>query len=54
MGLFEKNIGPVFLKESTSLHDTLNALQQIKDKVVDEQKEELEREIQFLQYGIKG
>lgn len=54
MGLFEKSIGPVFLKESTSLTDTLNELQQLKDQVIDEQKEELERDMQFIQYGIKG
>lgn len=52
MALFEKFVDTIFLKEDNSLERELEALKEIKDKVVE--KEKIEKDIRLLEYGIQG
>lgn len=52
MALFEKFVDTIFLKEDSSLERELEALKEIKDKVVE--KEKIEKDIKLLEYGIQG
>lgn len=52
MALFEKFVDTIFLKEDSSLERELEALKEIKDKVVE--KEKIEKDIRLLEYGIQG
>lgn len=52
MALFEKFVDTIFLKEDSSLERELEALKEIKDKVIE--KERIEKDIKLLEYGIQG
>ncbi len=44
MGLFTKNIGPVFLKEDSSSKEQLAKMEELCDKLSGDDKKSLERE----------
>ena len=54
MGLFDKLKDPVFIKKETSALKQLEALKSLLPNIIEDQREELEKEIQLLEYGIKG
>lgn len=54
MGLFTKRIGPVFLKSSNQAKEYVDKLRELKEKCSGELKEEIEKQITIVEYGIKG
>lgn len=54
MGLFTKEIGPVFLKSSNQAVDYINKLKALLEKCPADLKEEIEKQIAMAEYGIKG
>lgn len=52
MGLFDRFRNTVFLKEDSDLEKQLEELKNIRDKL--ENKEEIDRDIKLLEYGIYG
>ncbi|MGB5823553.1 MAG: NERD domain-containing protein [Proteocatella sp.] len=52
--MFEKLKGPVFLKESSSAKIQLEQLKEILDKMPDDIKPKVEKDINLLSYGIFG
>ena len=54
MGLFTKEIGPVFLKTNSQAVDYISKLKDLQEKCSGELKEEIEKQITIAEYGIKG
>lgn len=54
MGLFDKLKEPVFLKDNSNAKEQLEQLKLIYEKVPDEIKPDVEKEIKMLTYGIIG
>lgn len=54
MGLFTKSIGPVFLKNSNQAKEYIDKLKALEEKSSATLKEEIEKQIVFAEYGIKG
>lgn len=54
MGLFTKAIGPVFLKNSNQAKDYIDKLKELESKASGALREEIEKQIVFAEYGIKG
>ena len=54
MGLFTKEIGPVFLKSNNQTEDYINKLKEILEKCPTDMKEEIEKQMAFAEYGRKG
>lgn len=54
MGLFTKSIGPIFLKDSNRAKDYIDRLKALEEKSSGGLKEEIEKQIAFAEYGIKG
>lgn len=54
MGLFQKRIGPIFLKEESDSKEILEKLQSLSLKAKDEVKAEIEKQIKIVQYGRLG
>lgn len=54
MGLFTKEIGPVFLKSNNQTEDYINKLKEVLEKCPTELKEEIEKQIALAEYGRKG
>ena len=54
MGLFTKSIGPVFLKNSNQAKEYINKLKVLEEKASGALREEIEKQIAFAEYGIKG
>lgn len=54
MGLFQKKIGPVFLKETSSLTEYMNQLENLLEQSEGTLKKEIEKQIKFAQYGEAG
>lgn len=54
MGLFEKKIGPVFLKEDNNMDEIISRLEELKQKAVDEIKNEIEKQLTIVKYGAFG
>lgn len=54
MALFQKRIGPVFLKEESNIAKDIERLTQISAKATGTLKEEIEKQIKILQYGQYG
>ena len=54
MGLFTKSIGPVFLKNSNQAKEYIDKLKALEEKASGALKEEIEKQIAFAEYGIKG
>jgi len=54
MGLFTKEIGPVFLKSSNQAAEYIEKLKLLQDKCDGSLKEEIDKQIAIAEYGIKG
>ena len=54
MGLFTKEIGPVFLKSNNQTEDYINRLKEVLEKCPADLKEEIEKQIALAEYGRKG
>lgn len=54
MGLFTKKLGPVSLKEGSSLEEYISKLEILHDKAVGEQKARIEKQITIARYGMAG
>lgn len=54
MALFQKRIGPVFLKEESKVAKDIERLTQLSVKATGTLKEEIEKQIKILQYGQYG
>ena len=54
MGLFQKRIGPIFLKEESDSREILEKLQKLSARAKDDVKEEIEKQIKLMQYGQLG
>lgn len=54
MGLFTKEIGPVFLKASNQAAEYIEKLKLLQDKCDGSLKEEIDKQIAIAEYGIKG
>lgn len=54
MGLFQKKIGPVFLKECSDTADFIEKMSTLAEKSDGELKEKIEREIKLASYGLTG
>lgn len=54
MALFQKRIGPVFLKEESNVAKDIERLTQLSAKATGTLKEEIEKQIKILQYGQYG
>lgn len=54
MGLFEKRIGVVFLKESSEAEDFIEKMQQLLEKSPDALKAEIEKQVRIARYGLQG
>ena len=54
MGLFQKRIGPVFLKEDSESQEFIERLQRLSEQASDELKVEIDRQIKIAQYGLQG
>ncbi|MBQ8857211.1 MAG: NERD domain-containing protein [Lachnospiraceae bacterium] len=54
MGLFQKRIGPVFLKEDSESQEFIERLQRLSEQASDELKVEIDRQIKIALYGLQG
>lgn len=54
MGLFQKRIGPVFLKEDSESQEFIERLQLLSEQATDELKAEIDKQIKIAQYGLQG
>lgn len=54
MGLFTKEIGPVFLKSNNQTEEYINKLKETLEKCPTDLKEEIEKQIALAEYGRKG
>lgn len=54
MGLFQKKIGPIFLKENSESEEFIEKLQTLSEKAADELKVEIEKQIKIAKYGLQG
>lgn len=54
MGLFDKLNEPVFIKEDNNAAKQLELLEELYDKAQDAVKKQIEQEIKYISYGIKG
>lgn len=54
MGIFTKEIGPVFLKETGSAQEYIGKLEALRDKAEGELKDKIEKQITVVQYGMFG
>lgn len=54
MGLFQKKIGPVFLKEDSDSKEVIEKLQILSAKASGELKREIDKQIRIAQYGLLG
>lgn len=54
MALFQKKIGPVFLKEDSNIAKDIERLTQLSARATGTLKEEIEKQIRILQYGQYG
>lgn len=54
MALFQKKIGPVFLKEESNVAKDIERLTQLSAKATGTLKDEIEKQIKILQYGQYG
>lgn len=54
MGIFDKKMEPVFLKESSDAERHIKELESLLLKATGEVKERIEKDIKLLSYGIKG
>lgn len=54
MGLFDKKIGPVFLKENSSAEEYINKLTELSTNAKGELKAEIDKQIAIAKYGIAG
>lgn len=54
MGLFQKKIGPVFLKEESDSKEIIEKLQTLLNKATGDLKNEIDKQIKIMQYGLQG
>lgn len=54
MGLFDKLNEPVFIKEDSDAAKQLELLRELYDKAQDATKKQIEQDIKYISYGIKG
>ena len=54
MGLFQKKIGPVFLKEESDSKEIIEKLQELSKKATGDLKNEIDKQIKIMQYGLQG
>lgn len=54
MGIFTKEIGPVFLKETGSAQEYIGKLEALRNKAEGELKDKIEKQITVAQYGMFG
>lgn len=54
MGLFTKEIGPVFLKENSSAEEYISNLEALRDRAVGKVKDKIEKQITVARYGVYG
>ena len=54
MGLFDKLNQPVFIKEDSNATRQIEALKELYEKVTDKAKIQIEQDIKYISYGIKG
>lgn len=54
MGLFDKLNQPVFIKEDSNAARQVKALKELYEKVTDKAKTQIEQDIKYISYGIKG
>lgn len=54
MAIFQKKIGPIFLKEDSNIADDIERLQQFSIKATGALKDEIDHQIKLLKYGQYG
>ena len=54
MGLFEKKIGTVFLKEDSDAQEFVKKLEELKERSQGELRYKIEKQINIANYGILG
>lgn len=54
MGLFQKKIGTVFLKEESDAEEFIKKMKELFEKASGELKDEIEKQIKIANYGLQG
>lgn len=54
MGFLNQLQEPIFLKEVSTSHQQLQALENLKQKASEQIRKQIEKDIEFVKYGIKG
>ena len=54
MGLFQKKIGTIFLKEDSEAKEFIEKLEELYKKATEETKPEIEKQMKIAKYGLQG
>jgi len=54
VGIFDKTMEPVFLKDSSDAKEQIKVLKELLEKATGETKLDIEKDIKLLSYGIVG